>query len=101
MRKDVLIYVNPTNGFITKDQSIVGMSGENLQGRIIFTFPYGKFIDGVAWLEFERGTEKGYLLMNKVENTYQLEILSSLLNIFHSVLVIFGLVLANVHLICY
>lgn len=80
MRKDVLIYVNPTNGFITKDQSVVGMSGENLQGRIIFTFPYGKFIDGVAWLEFERGTEKGYLLMDKVENTYQLEILSSLLN---------------------
>lgn len=80
MRKDVLIYVNPTNGFITKDQSVVGMSGENLQGRIIFTFPYGKFIDGVAWLEFERETEKGYLLMDKVENTYQLEILSSLLN---------------------
>lgn len=64
---------------IILDKTILGISGENLQGKIIFNFE--EFVDGVAWLEIEKETgKKGYIQMTKENETYTLEIKSSLLN---------------------
>lgn len=67
------------NGMVSFDDKVLGIDGENLQGKIIFYFK--EFKDGVAWLEFEKedGTKK-CIQMNKVGETYELEIKSSLLS---------------------
>ena len=78
INKDINIKVL-SNSMIILDKTILGISGENLQGKIIFNFE--KFIDGVAWLEIEKETgEKGYIQMTKENETYTLEIKSSLLS---------------------
>lgn len=58
---------------------VLGIDGENLQGKIIFYFE--NFKNGVAWLEFEKedGTKK-YIPMDKVNETYEVEIKPSLLS---------------------
>ncbi len=67
------------NGMVSFDDKVLGIDGENLQGKIIFYFK--EFKDGMAWLEFEKedGTKK-CIQMNKVGETYELEIKSSLLS---------------------
>ncbi len=78
INKDINIKVL-SNSMIILDKKILGINGENLQGKIIFNFE--KFIDGVAWLEIEKENgEKGYIQMTKENETYTLEIKSSLLN---------------------
>lgn len=76
--KDLKIKVL-SNSMIILDKAVLGISGENLQGKIIFNFE--EFVDGVAWLEIEKETgEKGYIQMTKENETYTLEIKSSLLS---------------------
>lgn len=78
INKDLKIKVL-SNSMIILDKAVLGISGENLQGKIIFNFE--EFVDGVAWLEIEKETgEKGYIQMTKENETYILEIKSSLLN---------------------
>ena len=78
INKDINIKVL-SNSMIILDKTILGINGENLQGKIIFNFE--KFIDGVAWLEIEKENgEKGYIQMTKENETYTLEIKSSLLS---------------------
>lgn len=56
------------NSMVYFDDKVLGIDGENLQGKIIFYFE--NFKNGVAWLEFEKedGTKK-YIPMNKVNET--------------------------------
>lgn len=77
MMKDVIIKIDQ-NSMVYKQDTVLGISYENLQGKLIFKF-LGTFPDGTAYLEYERGIEKGYIPMNKVEETYEVEIKSSLL----------------------
>ena len=78
INKDINIKVL-SNSMIILDKTILGINGENLQGKIIFNFE--KFVDGVAWLEIEKENgEKGYIQMTKENETYTLEIKSSLLS---------------------
>lgn len=78
INKDINIKVL-SNSMIILDKTVLGINGENLRGKIIFNFE--KFIDGVAWLEIEKeNREKGYIQMTKENETYTLEIKSSLLN---------------------
>lgn len=78
INKDINIKVL-SNSMIILDKAVLGISGENLQGKIIFNFE--EFVDGVAWLEIEKETgKKGYIQMTKKNETYTLEIKSSLLN---------------------
>lgn len=78
INKDINIKVL-SNSMIILDKTILGINGENLQGKIIFNFE--KFVDGVAWLEIEKENgKKGYIQMTKENETYTLEIKSSLLN---------------------
>ena len=76
--KDKKIKVSES-GMVSFDDKVLGIDGENLQGKIIFYFK--EFKDGVAWLEFEKedGTKK-CIQMNKVGETYELDIKSSLLS---------------------
>ena len=79
INKDINIKVLSNSMVILNDKTVLGISGENLQGKIIFNFE--EFIDGVAWLEIEKENgEKGYIQMTKENETYTLEIKSSLLN---------------------
>lgn len=78
INKDINIKVL-SNSMVILDKTILGINGENLQGKIIFNFE--EFVDGVAWLEIEKENgEKGYIQMTKENETYTLEIKSSLLN---------------------
>lgn len=76
--KDKIIKIKD-NSMVYFDDKVLGIDGENLQGKIIFYFE--NFKEGVAWLEFEKedGTKK-YIPMNKVNETYEVEIKSSLLS---------------------
>lgn len=67
------------NSMVYFDDKVLGIDGENLQGKIIFYFE--NFKNGVAWLEFEKedGTKK-YIPMDKVNETYEVEIKPSLLS---------------------
>ena len=78
INKDINIKVL-SNSMIILDKTVLGINGENLQGKIIFSFE--EFVNGVAWLEIEKETgEKGYIQMTKENETYTLEIKSSLLS---------------------
>jgi hypothetical protein len=78
INKDINIKVL-SNSMVILDKTVLGINGENLKGKIIFNFE--EFIDGVAWLEIEKENgEKGYIQMTKENETYTLEIKSSLLS---------------------
>ena len=77
--KNINVKVNSSNSYIYLDKSVLGINAENLQGDIIFEF-VEDFIDGVAWLEIKKPSgETGYIGLEKVEETYTMPILSSLL----------------------
>ena len=80
MKKDIVIMVDEKTSMIYKKVSVLGINNENLQGSIIFKFNEN-FVDGTAWLEYERNDEKGYILMSKVNDTYVLPIKQSLLSV--------------------
>lgn len=76
--KDVIVKIGGDSQ-VYLNKKTLGISGENLQGDIVFEF-VNNFVDGTGWLEITRPNgESGYLGLNKSENTYTLPILSSLL----------------------
>lgn len=74
MRKDIQININTETNQITRSAENMGISSENLQGKIIFK-PV-PFVDGVCRMYIE---DHGSILMDKQEDCYTLDILSSLL----------------------
>ena len=74
MRKDILIIVNSENNKVKVDNKTLGITSENLQGKIIFKPE--PFVDGVCRLYVDG---KGSILMDKQEDCYTVNILSSLL----------------------
>jgi len=74
MRKDILINVNSENNKVKIDNKTLGITSENLQGKIIFKPE--PFVDGVCRLYVDG---KGSILMDKQEDCYTVNILSSLL----------------------
>ncbi len=74
MRKDIQINVNSETNQIVASNDTLGITSENLQGKIIFK-PQ-PFVDGACRLYIEG---KGSILMDKQEDCYTLDILSSLL----------------------
>lgn len=75
--KDVIIKIYKDSS-VYAETSALGINYENLQGKLVFKF-IDEFVDGIAYLEFERKFEKGLIPMNKVGETYEIEIKSSLL----------------------
>lgn len=74
MRKSIQINVNSQTNQTSKSNEIIGISSENLQGKIIFTPK--PFINGVCRMYIEG---HGSVLMDKQEDCYTLDIKSSLL----------------------
>ena len=72
-RKDKLITINSKTSEVFFDNGVLGIDGENLQGKLIFSFD--EFIDGVARLEIELPNgNKSYAMMTKENETYTLPI---------------------------
>lgn len=74
MRKDIKINVDTQTDGISLSSRRLGISSENLQGKIIFTPK--PFIDGICRMYIEG---HGSVLMDKQEDCYTLDIKSSLL----------------------
>jgi hypothetical protein len=71
---NILINEDHTVSF---DNDYAGLNRENLQGNIVFTFK--NFVDGQARAEIIIDGEDGYILLDKVGETYTMPIKSSLL----------------------
>lgn len=61
------------------DNQFLGYEGENEVNKLIFKFEDG-FFDGSALLNVHRGEQQGYVTLDKVEETYELEVKNSLLS---------------------
>ncbi len=71
---NILINEDHTVSF---ENDYAGLNRENLQGNIVFTFK--NFVDGQARAEIIIDGTDGYILLDKVGETYTMPILSSLL----------------------
>ena len=59
--------------------TFLGYEGENNANKLIFTFD-DLFVDGFAQINIKRGTDKGYVNLTKVDETYELEVKASLVS---------------------
>lgn len=57
----------------------LGYEGENQANKLIFTFSDG-FVDGLGQLYIQRGEDKGYVTLDKVGETYESPVKSSVLS---------------------
>lgn len=74
--RDINILINDDHT-VSFDNDYAGLNRENLQGNIVFNFK--NFVDGEARAEVIVDNQEGYILLNKVGQTYTMPILSSLL----------------------
>jgi hypothetical protein len=74
--RDINILINEDHT-VSFDNDYAGLNRENLQGNIVFNFK--NFVDGEARAEVIVDNQEGYILLNKVGQTYTMPILSSLL----------------------
>lgn len=72
--KDIEIKINKETRMVEINKYVLGNDGENLQGNLIFTFD--EFVNGQARLEYLISGNKYFVLLEKVNNTYQIPILS-------------------------
>ena len=56
------------NSMVYFDDKVLGIDGENLQGKIIFYFE--NFKNGVAWLEFEKEDEAYCIMTSAPDHLY-------------------------------
>lgn len=71
--KDIMINVSRETRMVDISKSIIGNDGENLQGNLVFKFK-DQFVNGIARLE----SDNGYIMLNKVSDSYVLPIKSIL-----------------------
>lgn len=72
------IKIDTTSRYVHCPDKILGTGGENLVTKLVFSFT--KFIDGKPKLEIIQGCNKYFIdTLEKVDDTYQLTVLSSLL----------------------
>lgn len=72
--KDFIVNVSAKTSKVYLEQTSIAVDGENIAGKIIFKFDGNNFIDGVARLEWQNGSDKYFQLMEKVDKTYVLPI---------------------------
>ena len=77
MIKDVNIKVSRETRMVYLDKTVIGNDNENLQGNIVFSFK-DEFVDGQGRLEYRTKEERGYVLLEKVDETYQIPVKSVL-----------------------
>lgn len=72
---NINIVINKQTRKVNLFKSVIGNDGENLQENFVFTFD-DEFVNGTARLELIKNGVKSYLLLTKVDNTYQLPVKS-------------------------
>lgn len=72
--KDFVVNVSTKTSKVYLEETSVAVDGENIAGQVIFKFNDDEFIDGMARLEWQNGTDKYFQLMEKVGKTYVLPI---------------------------
>lgn len=73
--KDLKISVNKETRYVNLVKTTIGVDGENLQEKIVFSFE-DEFVDGTARLEFENTDGKQYVLLEKENETYTIPVKS-------------------------
>ena len=71
--KEILINVSKETRMVDLNKSVIGNDGENLQGKLIFTF-IDDFVNGQARLEYEIKGNKNYILLDKKNDTYTIPV---------------------------
>jgi hypothetical protein len=71
--KEILINVSRETRMVDLNKSVIGNDGENLQGKLIFTF-IDEFVDGQARLEYEVNGNKNYIVLDKENETYTIPV---------------------------
>ena len=71
--KEILINVSKETRMVDLNKSVIGNDGENLQGKLIFTF-IDEFVNGQARLEYEIKGNKNYILLDKKNDTYTIPV---------------------------
>ena len=74
----VKISLNSATRKCVADSSFLGFEGENQANTLVFSFADG-FIDGTAVLNIKRGKDIGFVAVDKMQQTYELPVRSSLL----------------------
>lgn len=73
--KDLKISVNKETRYVNLAKTVIGVDGENLQEKIVFSFE-DEFVDGTARLEYENTDGKQYVLLEKENETYTIPVKS-------------------------
>ena len=63
--KDIILTINIESREIKKSKNFIGINGENLQNNIIVDFENDNFVNGTAYFEYEFGSSKYYIQMEK------------------------------------
>lgn len=71
----MMILVNRKTRKLSFSKNVIGNDGENLQEKLIFKFE-DEFVDGTARLEYEIAGIKNYVMLNKEEESYSVDVLS-------------------------
>ena len=72
------IRIDTNSRYVHCPDRVLGVEGEDLVTKLVFSFT--KFVDGTPKLEVIQGCKKYFIdTLEKVDNTYQLTVLSSLL----------------------
>ena len=66
------VSVNKKTRYVNLSKTVIGVDGENLQEKIVFSFE-DEFVDGTARLEFETD-KKQYVLLEKENETYTIPV---------------------------
>ena len=73
MLKEILIKVSKETRMVDLKKNFIGNDGENLQGRLVFSF-IDEFVDGQARLEYNIQGEKNYVILDKENETYTIPV---------------------------
>lgn len=71
--KDLKINVSRETRMVSLPKEFISVDGENLQSNLVFEFS-NQFVDGTARLEYELKTGKNYVMLTKVNKTYQIPV---------------------------
>ena len=73
--ENINILIHKSTRQVDLPKSVIGNDGENLQEKLVFSFD--TFVNGTARLEIVKpNKEKSYLMLEKVEETYQIPVKS-------------------------
>lgn len=75
MMGNINVIINKQTRQVNLSKSVIGNDGENLQEKMIFSFN-DSFVNGTARLELNRNKTKSYIMLTKVEESYELPIKS-------------------------